>query len=365
VARKLEFCVSSWVFDVLWPARNVQGWRDLRLGLQGLAMREARSKPDLNVGFILCPEFPLMSLTGFVEALRHAADIGDKSRKILCSWTIMAPGRQSVTSSCGISIPADSGLMPPDKFDCVAIIGPLLRNIDAIPPEIHPYLRQVQTHERLLAGLCTGSFVLADAGLMDQRNACLHPYHADDYRSRHPGLRFTLDRDFVEDDGIVTVPGGLSVISFATHLISKFCGQERATKAVFQMTMSDREVESSVKRIVALGRQHITNHRLRRAITLMERDLQAPGTIADIADTLGMSERQLERLFREELQTTPKVFWIDMRLRYGRWYLFNTEKAVTEIAYLTGFSDCAHFIYQFRKRFGATPGKLRKAVQQI
>ncbi len=306
-----------------------------------------------------------MSLTGFVEALRHAADIGDKSRKILCSWTIMAPGRQSVTSSCGISIAADSGFLPPDKLDCVAVIGPLLRNIDTIPPEIHAYLRQVQAQGQLIAGLCTGSFVLADAGLMDQRNACLHPYHAEDYRIRHPGLRFTLDRDYVEDSGIVTVPGGLSVISYATALISRFCGQERATKAVFQMTMSDREVESSVKKIVALGRQHIADHRLRKAITLMERDLQSPGTIADIAERLGMSERQLERLFRVELHTTPKAFWIDMRLRYGRWYLFNTEKAVTEVAYLTGFSDCAHFIYQFRKRFGATPGKLRKTVEQI
>lgn len=324
-------------------------------------MQTPRAKPDLNVGFILCPEFPLMSLTGFVEALRHAADIGDTSRKILCSWTIMTPGRQPVLASCGIPIVPDAGIGSLESFDCVAVIGPLLRNISQLSPEIPAALRSAHEQGKLVVGLCTGSFVLADAGLMEKRKACLHPYHAEDYRARYSSLPFILDQEFHEDSGIVTVPGGISVISFATSLISRFCGRERATKAVFQMTMSDREVGSSMKNILALGRQHITDHRLRKAITLMERDLQSPGTVADIALQLGISERQLERLFHERLGTTPKAFWIEIRLRYGRWYLFNTEKAVTEVAYLTGFSDCAHFIAQFRKHYGVTPGKLRRA----
>lgn len=321
------------------------------------------SKPELSVGFILCPEFPLMSLTGFVEALRHAADIGDTSRKLRCSWTILAPNRQPVPASCGIPVTPDQGIVGLEAFDCIAVIGPLLRNLDALSPEILSALRVAHQQEKLVAGLCTGSFVLAEAGLMKKRRACLHPYHAEDYRKRYPGHPFMLDQDFHEDSGIVTVPGGLSVISFATSLISRFCGRERATKAVFQMTMSDREVDSSTKKILALGRQHITDHRLRKAITLMERDMQSPGTVADIALQLGLSERQLERLFRDGLGTSPKAFWIEIRLRYGRWYLFNTEKAVTEIAYLTGFSDCAHFIAQFRKAYGLTPGQLRKQVE--
>ncbi|MCU0818548.1 MAG: helix-turn-helix domain-containing protein [Beijerinckiaceae bacterium] len=325
-------------------------------------MTTPRARPELSVGFILCPEFPLMSLTGFVEALRHAADIGDTSRKILCSWTIMTPGRQPVHASCGIPITPDAGIGALDSFDCVAVIGPLLRNLETLPPEIPAALQHAHQQGKLVAGLCTGSFVLAEAGLMQKRRACLHPYHAEDYRRRYPDHRFMLDQDFHEDSGIVTVPGGLSVISFATSLISRFCGRERATKAVFQMTMSDREVESSVKKILALGRQHITDHRLRKAITLMERDMQSPGTVTGIAEQLGMSERQLERLFRDGLGTSPKAFWIEIRLRYGRWYLFNTRKAVTEVAYLTGFSDCAHFIAQFRKAYGVTPGQLRKSV---
>ncbi|MZR30726.1 GlxA family transcriptional regulator [Sneathiella litorea] len=322
--------------------------------------------PDtaLRVGFVLCAEFALMSLTGFIEALRHAADLGDRGRKIYCSWTTMSPQKKTVKSSCGIIINPDTDLIDADNFDCIVIIGPLLSGIDDVPQIVHGYLRRAHQRGKLVAGLCTGSFVLADAGLMKGRIACLHPYHLQDYKELHPKLRFTLKHDYLEERNIATVPGGLSVVSFATNLISRHCGRSRAAKSVFQMTMSETGLDSDFNAIVALDKQHIGDHRIRKATIIMEREMFSPGTVASVAERLGLSERQMERLFQKTLSMTPKAYWTAIRIKYGKWCLLNTQKTITEIALLTGFADCAHFIKQFRKVYGETPGHMRRLHAQ-
>ncbi|RED53443.1 GlxA family transcriptional regulator [Aestuariispira insulae] len=322
-------------------------------------MITSHEKPDLHVGFILCDEFPLLSLSGFIEALRHAADIGDTSRKLFCSWSIMEENLKPGLSSCGIPVPATSRLLPSEQLDYVAVVGPLLRNIDHVPRAIHDYLRKMHDHRIPLIGLCTGSFVLADAGIMANRTASLHPYHVQDFRSRHPNLRCLQDRDYLEDKGIFTAPGGVSAIGLATDLIARHCSDAQAAKAVFQMTMSHQQ--AGTMRIDALDRKRAGDYRVRKAVSYMERNIGTPDKVSGLATRLGISERQLERLFRSEFGISPKVYWMDLRLNFGRWQLLHTSKSVTQIAYEAGFNDCAHFIHHFRKKFEQTPGILRSA----
>ncbi|WP_343530251.1 GlxA family transcriptional regulator [Yokenella regensburgei] len=316
--------------------------------------------PELNVGILLWPEFPLMSLAGLLDALRHAADMGDNSQQVRCSWTIMShdPGLR-VASSSGITIQPDCGFLPPETFDYVVVIGGLLRSLHAGSPPGREYLRGAYAAGVPVAGVCTGSFVLAEEGLMAGRRASLHPFHIADFRARFPGVYAETGSDFIDDRGVLTCPGGISTIGLASELIRRHCGPDRATKAIHQMAVPNRIDAAPVSVSRALGFTRVADGRLRRAVFLIEQSLVRPVSTEWLAGQVNISARQLTRLFRQEFDQTPGEFIRAARLKYGRWLLKNSAESVTEIALRTGFSDCAHFIRAFRQQYQCTPGDYR------
>jgi len=323
---------------------------------------EARSGAELSVGFLLWPKFPLLSLAGFCDALRHAADVGDQSRPHRCTWKIIGLHDEVVEASCGVEIPVQAEFPPPSQFDYVVAIGGLLPNLEQVDKRYWEYLRQAEAEGVTVIGMCTGSFVLAHAGLMRDRVACVHAFHLEDYKNMFPGLRVVSNADYLIDGDRITCAGGISVIELATRLISLHCGSDRGSKVIHQMTVSRQGGTSFAERRKALGYLAVDDLLVRHAIVLMEENFEAPLNIAVIAKMIGTSVRQLERTFLNEMKMSPKEFYNLMRLRYARWLLLNTEKRVTVIAYECGFSDSAHFIRGFKGVYGVPPGKLRASL---
>lgn len=89
--------------------------------------------------------------------------------------------------------------------------------------------------------------------------------------------------------------------------------------------------------------------------------METGNTVAAIASAIGVSERQLDRLFRQHLNTSPKRYWLEMRLDYCRWMTLNTDRPISDVAFVGGFSDSAHFITQFKKAYGVPPGEMRRS----
>ena len=321
----------------------------------------SRSGPELNVGILLWPRFPLLSLGGLCDALRHAADRGDQSRPLRCIWTTIGAQNSTVESSCGIAIPVQSVFPDVRQFDYVVAIGGLLPHLEQVDKRYWDYLQAAARAGVPLVGICTGSFVLARAGLMADHVACVHSFHYDDYRGMFPGLRVITHADYLIDGDRVTCAGGISVIELAARLVHLHCGPDRASKVIHQMTVSRSAGSSFIERRRALGYLSVEDAAVRHAALLMEENLEAPLTIAVIANMIGTSVRQLERAFMAEMNMSPNEFYRHMRLRYARWMLLNTSRKVTDIAYECGFADSAHFIRVFREAYGVTPGKLRGA----
>lgn len=319
----------------------------------------ARSGAELRIGLLLLPTFPLLSLAGFCDALRHAADLGDQSRPLRCAWTLLGAHAGDVQASCGASVRVQSMTDRLDAFDYLVVIGGLLSEMNAIDPRVWDYLAAADAADIPLIGLCTGSFVLAKAGYMRDRVACVHAFHFEDYKRLYPGLGVLTNADYLIDGNRITCAGGVSVIELATRLISLHCGADRAAKVIHQMTVTRQGGTSFIERRHALGYMRVDDVRARHAIVLMEENLEAPLTIATIAKMTGNSVRQLERLFLQSLGVSPKDFYRAMRLRYARWLLLNSPRRITDIAYQCGFADAAHFIRHFREVYGVTPGKLR------
>jgi len=346
------------------PTANTDSAHELVERLDSLSSASEssqRSGAELNVGILLWPRFPLLSLGGLCDALRHAADRGDQSRKLRCLWTTIGTQGSTVESSCGIAVPVQSVFPDVGQFDYVVVIGGLLPHLEQVDRRSWDYLHEAAQAGVPLVGICTGSFVLARAGLMEDRVACVHSFHFDDYRSMFPGLRVVTHADYLIDGDRITCAGGISVIELAARLINLHCGPDRASKVIHQMTVSQRAGSSFVERRRALGYLSVEDATVRHAALLMEENLEAPLNIAVIAKMVGTSVRQLERAFMTEMKASPNEFYRHMRLRYARWMLLNTSRKVTDVAYECGFADSAHFIRVFREAYGVTPGKLRSS----
>jgi transcriptional regulator GlxA family with amidase domain len=315
----------------------------------------------LRVGFLLWPTFPLLSLAGFCDALRHAADVGDQSRPLRCTWTLLGAG-ETVEASCGVGVPVQGLHGSPEQFDYLVVIGGLLPQLDSVDRRHWTYLQGASAAGVPLIGLCTGSFVLARAGLMQDRVACVHAFHYEDYKAMFPGLRAVTHRDYEADGDRITCAGGVSVLELAAHLIGLHCGADRASKVIHQMTVSRRGGRSFVERRKALGYLAVGDRAVRHAIVLMEENIEAPLSIAVVARMTGTSARQLQRSFLAETGLSPKEFYRLMRLRYARWLLLNSDRRVTVIAYECGFADAAHFIRDFKAMYGMTPGQTRASM---
>lgn len=316
---------------------------------------------ELRLGIFLCPRFPLLSLAGLCDALRHAADLGDQSRQVRCTWDVLSAKGEPVVSSCGVAVPTVAADPASTDYDYVAVIGGLLPYMKAREAQVVPFLRQAVKKRIPLIGICTGSFVLAQHGLMEERVSCVHPYHVNDWKEAFPNLAYTTNSDYVFDGDRVTCAGGISIIELATELIRMHCGPDRAAKVVHQMTVTQKSAVSHLTRRRALGYASSDSDKLKEAIVLMEKNITTPLEISVIAKLTRSSNRQLERVFMAETQTSPSKFYRNSRLKYGRWILSTTDLPISTIAYECGFSDASHFIRHFQQLYGVSPGRLRKA----
>lgn len=327
-----------------------------------LVHKRRASGVELRIGIVLWPGFPLLSLAGLCDGLRHAADVGDQSRQMRCSWAVLGPTGESTTSSCGVRVPADYSLAEDMDFDYIAVIGGLLPKLGEADPRLSSFLRYVSALKIPLIGICTGSFVLAKLDLLEGHTACIHPFHVDDWKELHPDLPYESHTHYSFSSDRVTCAGGISIVELVAELVRLHCGPDRAAKVVHQMTVKTNNTSTHVARRHALGYDSVDHEKLRQAVVLMEKNITTPLEIAVIAKLVDSSNRQLERVFQAETGCSPSEYYRNSRLKYAKWLLTTTDLPIVTIAYESGFSDASHFIRHFQQLYGMAPGRLRKAL---
>jgi transcriptional regulator GlxA family with amidase domain len=321
------------------------------------APRSSAAEPA-RFGFLLASNFTLSAFSIFIDHLRLAADEGDRSRPLHMEWSVMAAREEGVRSSCGVTLNPSGPLLDPSTLDYVVVVGGLLQPGPQIDMATAQYLRDAAASGVPLVGTCTGSFVLCRAGLMKGRTACVSWYHYQDFLEEFPGQTVVADRLFVEDGDRITCAGGAGSAAVATHLIDRHLGRAVAQKAS-QVLLFDRERAGSEAQPRPPLYADVSEPRVRRAILLMEQHLARPISIPVMAQELGLSMRQLERLCRMHTGLSPASIYRQLRMRYARWLVDNTDRSVTEIAIDAGFADCAHFSRQFKDAYGLSPSTRR------
>jgi transcriptional regulator GlxA family with amidase domain len=316
--------------------------------------------PDLRVGFVLAPKFTLIAFASFIDCLRHAADEADRSRQIHCQWSVIAPSEGSVEASCGMLVTPGVGLPEPAELDYVVVVGGLLPDCLALSAATYEYLRTAYSAGISVIGICTGGFILAEAGLLDDRECAVHIDHRHQLDEMFPAVHPVTDRSFVRDRGILTCPGGTAAIDLAYALIEEHCGRARAVKSLMSLLV---EKQRAAHQMSARPYQELTacgDWRVEKAVELMERYALDPFSIRELAQRIGSSTRGLNRSFAKIAGVAPGAIWRKIRLTHAHWMLLNTHRNVTEIALECGFADLAHFSRWFRVEYGEAPAAFRR-----
>lgn len=314
----------------------------------------------LRVGFLLLDSFTLNAFSGFVEAIRLAADHGGRSRQVACGWEVMGQGK--ITASCGLAVTATAPLIDPAEVDYVAVCGGNGYRVRSQPRWLDTYLNDVAEAGVPLIGLCTGTFNIARAGLMEGYPACVHWNVVDDFREQFPQIDAYTDRIFLDAGRRITCAGSTGASDLALHLIDRHCGSVYAQQAIRHMMMQGQRAASFPQAHFSKNIQHVKDEVVRRCAALMEQKINMPPPMDVLAAEVGISVRQLDRRFAKALGQTPARYFRAMRLSYAVWRLTHTTDAITQIAADAGFSDSAHFHREFRKAYGTAPRQYQQST---
>ena len=313
----------------------------------------------LSVAFLLQPDFTLVAFSSFVDALRLAADEGDRSRPLRCRWEVLSHDMRPIKSSCGVEIVPTQELTDPRQFDYVVIVGGLLPGGRKLAPRLAGYLRQAAAAHVPLVGVCTGSFLLARAGLLRQHRVCVSWFHHRDFVLEFPHHAVTSDQLFVGDRDRITCAGGTSVVHLAAHLIERHVSRAEAQKAL-RIMIEKAALPSRAPQPQPAFAPPTDNVWIRRAMLLIERNAGARFSVRGLAAELHVSARHLERIFDAELGMSPSEFARKARLRRAYDLLVETAQPISEVAIEAGFADGSHFSRRFRDAYGATPSEVRR-----
>ncbi len=312
----------------------------------------------LSIGFLLLPQFTLTAFAGFVDALRLAADEGDRSRQRRCRWEILGQPGQQVTSSCGAVIAPTAPRDDPGAYDHIVVVGGLLHGGQKVPPGTEAFLREAAGRGVKLVGLCTGSFVLARAGLLDGHVACVSWFHREEFEAEFPDCRVVSNQMFVVDRDRLTCAGGTSVVHLAAYLIERHIGRASAVKAL-RIMIEEQPLPSRTLQPEAVMSVRSKDELVHKAMLLLEQQLHAPTSIEALCEPLGVGRRQLERRFQRDIGLSPAAYRQTLRLDRARWLLSHTDLEITAIALECGFQDGAHFARVVRQAHGMSPRQLR------
>jgi len=212
-----------------------------------------------------------------------------------------------------------------------------------------------------MGGVCTGSLILAQSRLLDGYRCTIHWENIEGFVELFPQLKITATMYEIDRDRY-TCSGGTAPLDMMINSISLDHGQELALQVAEMMLHHIMRHPHDTQRMSVQYRTGISNPKLLGAIAQMEAYLESPVTVPEIADTAGLSKRQLERLFREQLGSTPTRYYLELRLNRARLLLRQTEMPVLHVAVASGFQSASYFARRYRSHFGHSPKDERTSM---
>lgn len=227
---------------------------------------------------------------------------------------------------------------------------------------INALRRKDRLSQTRIGALCSGSWVLAQGGFLNGQPTAIHWEYHDSFMEEFPEVSLVRNV-FVADTRYPTASGGTATADLMLHLIAGDHGADLSVAVADQMVYNAVREASAAQRVSLQSRSGMRNKHLTAAIAIMGRGLEDYVSPSAIARDLGISTRQLERLFGKYLNTSPKKYYMDMRLERARHLLVQTELSVIDVAIACGFESPGHFSRVYRTAYGVTPMMQRATLR--
>ena len=314
----------------------------------------ANVKSPRRFVFVLMENFTLLSFSSALDALRIANRM---SGKTLYEWTFIGENEEVVSCSAGTQFKLDNSLIELHRDDTVLLCGGTSIQ-EATTKKLIGWLRREARRGLTIGGLCTAAYPMAKAGLLDEKKATIHWENQDSFAEEFLEVELTKTV-FVCDGNRYTTAGGTSSIDLLLKIIADEHGEELANAVADQMIYSSIRTDQDTQRLSVPTRIGVRHPKLSKVIQMMEINIEEPISPSILAKDVGMSTRQLERLFRRYLDRSPKRYYMELRLQKARNLLMQTDMSVINVALACGFASPSHFSKCYRAHYDTTPYRER------
>lgn len=310
-----------------------------------------------QVGFVLLPGFSLLAQACAIEPLIVANRLAGRR---LYATTTFALDADPVTSVTELALVPDALTGDERHLDVVIVCAPLADPASELPlapvkvEALEAWLSRLAQRGVVLGGVAGGTRWLARAGALEGYRASIPYVGGETFSRAYPAIRvshqlFEIDRDRF------TCGGGTAAMDMMMTLIGQHHGEGLARRVSEHFVCERIRMADEPQQVPLRSGLGNAPAGLVDAVALMEANIEEPLTTHELSAHLGMSRRQLERLFKKHLQAVPSRFYLNLRLQRARRALRETDAAVGEIALAHGFSSGAHFSTAYRHRFGISP----------
>ena len=304
--------------------------------------------------FVLIENFTLLSFSSALDALRIANRMSGKK---LYDWTFIGENEDFVSCSAGTQFKLDNSLIELHRDDTILLCGGTAIQ-ESTTKKLIGWLRREARRGLIIGGLCTAAYPMAKAGLLDDKKATIHWENQDSFSEEFLEVELTKTV-FVCDGNRYTTAGGTSSIDLLLKIIADEHGEELANAVADQMIYSSIRTDQDTQRLSVPTRIGVRHPKLSKVIQMMEINIEEPISPSILAKDVGMSTRQLERLFRRYLNRSPKRYYMELRLQKARNLLMQTDMSVINVALACGFTSPSHFSKCYRAHYDTTPYRER------
>ena len=307
------------------------------------------------IGILIFPDFQLLDAAGPIAAFEIAARFANNPPAIKTIAVKAGP----VRSSSGVEMLA-RGLKPSAAITTLIIAGGNGVRTPASCPTTLSFVRRMASRGVRVASVCSGAYVLAEAGLLDGRRATTHWQRTPHFVKTYPKIKLEPDQIFVRDGNIWSSAGITAGIDLALAMITEDYGDEVAQNTARQLVLYHRR-SGGQSQFSSLLELKTPNGRFGPLLAWARENLDAPLTVEDLADKSGMSSRHFTRAFIAETGTTPSKAVERLRIEVARQRVQSSGEAIERVAEITGFRDPERMRRAFIRAFGQPPQSLRRA----
>jgi len=304
--------------------------------------------------FLLLDRFTMISFAGAIEPLRITNRMLERQAY---SWVFAGENGTEVRCSNGAAFKLDMGLSEVSRDDTILVCGGIEVQEATTRPVLN-WLRREARRGSSIGGICTGSYAMARAGLLDGKRATIHWENQDSFIEEFEDVKLTKSI-FVIDGNRMTTAGGTASLDLMLKLIAQDHGEDTANIVADQLIYTSIRTDQDTQRLSIPTRIGVRHPKLSQVIQIMESNIEDPISPATLAEDVGMSTRQLERLFRRYLNLSPKRYYMELRLQKARNLLMQTDMSVINVALACGFASPSHFSKCYRAHYQTTPYRER------